>query len=130
ASCSFFSFEAWSFAMLPGTGVYRGGLLHRHCIEGNPNFEQLDDFANAEIDEEGNLTLHAWASIVSTAEGPPAPWPTEVLLPMNCRMRLIEAWYGHPSDPSRRMDVTQRVAWRIAAAELLSTWKALPSCHL
>jgi hypothetical protein len=56
------------------------------------------------------LTLHAWASIViqpqlyklqvegkshyipdgfvnalrSTAEGPPAPWPTEVLLPMNC----------------------------------------------
>jgi len=34
-------------------GLARGGLLHRHCIEGNPNFEQLDDFANAEIDEEG-----------------------------------------------------------------------------
>ena len=40
-------------------GLARGGLLHRHCIERNPSFEQPDDFANAEIDEEG---AHAfWA---------------------------------------------------------------------
>ncbi|CAK9051783.1 unnamed protein product [Durusdinium trenchii] len=45
----------------------------------------------------------------SHREAPPSLWPTEVVLPLRSQMQVLSAWYGHPSDPGRRLDVSERV---------------------
>eukprot|EP00747_Dinoflagellata_sp_TGD_P184471 gnl/TRDRNA2_/TRDRNA2_40091_c0_seq1.p1 gnl/TRDRNA2_/TRDRNA2_40091_c0~~gnl/TRDRNA2_/TRDRNA2_40091_c0_seq1.p1 ORF type:complete len:112 (+),score=12.92 gnl/TRDRNA2_/TRDRNA2_40091_c0_seq1:267-602(+) len=39
----------------------------------------------------------------------PGAWDTAVFLPENPEIRILEAWYGHPSDETRRCDLTNRV---------------------
>mmetsp|Transcript_48002 Transcript_48002/g.112160 ORF Transcript_48002/g.112160 Transcript_48002/m.112160 type:complete len:159 (+) Transcript_48002:303-779(+) len=107
---------------IPGLGGLRGGVgqcrrFHAHT-EANPEYQPQQ----IEADEEGNVTLSAWASFLPEMKfggpGQPSAWPTEVLLPRNSQIQVLEAWYGHPSDPSRRLDVTQRVREFLAERRL------------
>lgn len=91
----------------PGFGIHN---TIRGNAEANPEYVP----SSAQTDEQGNVTLSAWASFLpaemSGKFGQASVWPTEVLLPRNGQIQILEAWYGHPSDPSRRIDVSARVS--------------------
>merc|ERR1719487_527431 len=82
-------------------------------VEQNPNYVAPDPWA-AGRDEEGNVTLEAWQSMfpIDMAAGvrdAPGPWSTAVILPLGRQLQVLEAWYGHPSDPACRVDIKERV---------------------
>ncbi|CAK9052389.1 Riboflavin biosynthesis protein RibBA [Durusdinium trenchii] len=101
-----------------------GAAGARPSVEQNPHYVAPNESARAERDAEGNVTLYAWARMLPTPltcegescvlqrshrEAPPSLWPTEVVLPLRSQMQVLSAWYGHPSDPGRRLDVSERV---------------------
>eukprot|EP00439_Symbiodinium_sp_Y106_P085627 s635_g29.t1 len=91
----------------PGFGLHN---TIRGNAEANPEYVP----SSTQTDEQGNVTLIAWASFLpaemSGKFGQASAWPTEVFLPRNGQIQILEAWYGHPSDPSRRIDVSERVS--------------------
>eukprot|EP00913_Durusdinium_trenchii_P000758 g708.t1 len=96
---------------LVGVGGRHGAAGARPSVEQNPHYVAPNESARAERDAEGNVTLYAWARMLPTShrEAPPSLWPTEVVLPLRSQMQVLSAWYGHPSDPGRRLDVSERV---------------------
>jgi len=71
-----------------------------------------------------NITLTAWEqyweSFVSTGEtedydddprsrGPCGACHTEIYLPVASEISVKEAWYGHPSDAARRVNLTEQI---------------------
>ncbi|CAE8730798.1 unnamed protein product [Polarella glacialis] len=102
--------------MIGGPGIVGGPFVGFHLGgngERNPAYVAPDLWAGAQ-DAEGNVTLEAWASLLPSEmsgqfQDAPGPWPTAVLLPKGNQIEILEAWYGHPSDPARRLDLTDRV---------------------
>eukprot|EP00933_Yihiella_yeosuensis_P048544 TRINITY_DN4479_c0_g1_i1.p1 TRINITY_DN4479_c0_g1~~TRINITY_DN4479_c0_g1_i1.p1 ORF type:complete len:164 (-),score=10.41 TRINITY_DN4479_c0_g1_i1:136-627(-) len=95
-----------------GYGGMGGWFRPQGEVTPNPNYVAPDRWAEGR-DENGIVTLEAWASLFGAAgvdhfRGAPGPWETEIMLPKGGSIEILEAWYGHPSDESQRIDLTRR----------------------
>mmetsp|Transcript_35290 Transcript_35290/g.63464 ORF Transcript_35290/g.63464 Transcript_35290/m.63464 type:complete len:152 (+) Transcript_35290:60-515(+) len=112
---------------MPMGGYMRGGAT----VEANPDYIAPDPW-KPYYDEQGNVTLCAWQSMFSldVATGfrnTPGAWNTAVILPLDRHVQVLEAWYGHPSDPSRRVDIKDRVNKLLAGPKNLPGGVAISS---
>eukprot|EP00928_Gymnodinium_smaydae_P075006 TRINITY_DN58019_c0_g1_i1.p1 TRINITY_DN58019_c0_g1~~TRINITY_DN58019_c0_g1_i1.p1 ORF type:complete len:155 (-),score=11.99 TRINITY_DN58019_c0_g1_i1:295-759(-) len=102
-----------------------GGRVGLANVETNPHCRPPDPLDAAKTYEDGSLSFSAWESMLPSgiADGfrdTPGPWSTAVVLPLDADLVILEAWYGHPSDAGRRVDIKERVK------KLLEGPKTLP----